>query len=245
MQSAPPATDAVEHGAITPSHETASSKAGLVSGLISGLRKRFDSVPPWVLLVELFFGIGWIRAGTDKLVSPAWWRGDVIDQFLASTTDAGLPWYQWFSSEFLEQNVVVLTVVVVGLELAIGAAFVVGRRVVPALVAGILLSLAFVAAGTVNPGVFYVVAQTVLLLWILEHRVRAVWGIRLLSAGRVASILLVLASAPFVSNVAPDRVVEDAAAVMAFFGLLMVASTTAGINQLAARSVSSVDLSDR
>lgn len=45
--------------------------------------RRFVSRPSWVVLAELFLGVGWLRAATSKAIERDWWAGRTIADFVA------------------------------------------------------------------------------------------------------------------------------------------------------------------
>lgn len=193
------------------------------------VRHRLGVSPPWLLLVELFLAIGWLRAGTEKLMDSAWWSGQELVGFLAATSDGSLPWYEWFVDELVAAHLVLIATSVLLVELTIGVLLFVGRRVAVAHLVGMGLVLNFLAAGAVNPSIFYLVLHAVALLWLVERRSPKVV---MLEMTRVVAAAVALASVPFITSVEPARLVEDAAAVLAMFGVLVVVTSSAAIGQM-------------
>lgn len=187
------------------------------------------NVPPWVLLVQLFIGLGWLRAAVEKLIDPSWWSGAVITDFLNAHAEVTLPWYQMFVDSLVEPNLAAVTIVVVVAQAFAGIALLTGWRVLPALTTGLFLNLNFVAAGAVNPSLFYVICQMALLLWIFQDETTSTSRpLRLLST---ASIALALINVPFISTLDPAAVVEDPAITLATVGLLTAVASRSGVRR--------------
>ena len=44
---------------------------------------RFDHTPAWVAIITLFIGMGWLRAGVEKVLTGQWWTGQYLTDFVA------------------------------------------------------------------------------------------------------------------------------------------------------------------
>lgn len=185
------------------------------------------SVPPWVLLVEVFIGIGWLRAVVEKVIDPSWWDGTVLSGFLVAQADHALPWYGAFLDGVVEPNLVAVSIAVVFAQLFAAVSLLSGWRLLAGLATGAFLNLNFIAAGAVNPSIFYLICQGALVLWILHG-----WSsarkrpLRLLATG---SLLMVALNMPFISTVDPAEVIEDPAMVLITLGILTATASRAGI----------------
>ena len=191
------------------------------------IERRLD-MPPWVLLVQAFIGLGWLRAAVEKLIDPSSWSGAVLTGFLAEHADRVLPWYDSLLDTVIAPNLLAVSIIVVVAQLFAGFALLSGWRVPAALAAGAFLNLNFIAAGAVNPSIFYLICQAALLLWILQsdHTVRT-RHLRLLAT---ASFAMVLLNVPFISTLDPAMVVEDPAMVLITLGLLTAVASRAGVH---------------
>lgn len=181
-------------------------------------------LPAWVLLVSLFIGVGWLRAAVEKLIDPLWWNGTVLGDFVAIHSRSTLPWFGGYLETIVAPNPLVIAIVVVAAQLAAAATLLVGRYMVPGLLVGMFLNLNFVAAGAVNPSIFYLVCQAALLLWMVQYHTTQAVATRTMRWISAASLALCIVSAPFVRSFDPASAVEDPALVLAFFGLVMAAS---------------------
>ena len=201
----------------------------------SGAATRTAGLPSWVLLIELFLGLGWLRAAAEKVIDPQWWTGDVIRGFVLEHQDQALGWYRPFLDAVVSPAALLVALAVLVLQLTAGLSLVTGRRRGLALGLGILLNLHFMAAGAVNPSVFYLLAQATLALWMVEQRPTITSTRRLVVVSAIATVLA-SASLPFISTLHPAHVIEDAAVMFVFGGALtIVACAQAGTTINAAR----------
>ena len=118
-----------------------------------------------LLPLRLFIGLGWLRAGLEKLlysdvVSAAW-----LTDFFVGQLDDGLvvfPLYAALIETVFIPYAPIISVLVVVIQLSIGVAIITGTFTQIALIWGILLNLSFVLAGVPDPSAFYLVIQAVL-----------------------------------------------------------------------------------
>ena len=178
---------------------------------------RLTAVPPWVLLLQLFIGLGWTRAGTEKLISSEWWNGAELELFLRDHSVLTVVWYQPFIDLVVHPGAIVISFVVMAMQFLLGAALLSNKRVGLALGVGMVLNLNFIAAGAVNPSVFYLLAQGAVLLWIAE-RSRDSSTIDLLEVVMMAGATLAVVSAPGIRTLSPAEVIDDPALMLATVG---------------------------
>lgn len=193
---------------------------------LRGHIERRLNVPPWVLLVEVFIGFGWLRAAIEKVMDPAWWNGSALREFIEIQLDSALPWYRVFLETVIEPNVFVVSVIVVFAQFFAGVALISGWKVLAGLATGVFLNMHFIAAGAVNPSIFYLVCQIALLLYLLHGESRI--SRRQLRLLATASFVLVLVNLPFISTIDPAEVIEDPAMVLVTLGLLTAVASRVG-----------------
>lgn len=184
---------------------------------------RFLGHPSWVILIELFIGLGWIRAATEKIISPDWWSGDEIREFAATHENLTLPWFRLVLDGLLQITPVVVVVVLLG-QLAAGAALVTGIRIRTGLFIGMTMNLSFIMIGAVDPSIFYLILQAVLWLWLFEQHVEFNASFRALNILIGSGIVLAVMSAPFVSSLDPGSVVEDPPIILVTYGASIAVS---------------------
>ena len=204
----------------------ASSDSSPSEALRDQIEQRFR-VPPWVLLVEVFIGLGWIRAAVEKIIDLNWWNGAVLTGFLESHSALTLPWYQAFVDNVVEPNILAISVTVVLAQLFAGLSLISGSKVLAGLATGAFLNLSFIAAGAVNPSIFYLVCEAALVLWILQSERRvSKRPLRLLAT---ASFAVALLNVPFITTIDPQAVIEDPAIVLVTLGLLTAVASRVGV----------------
>ena len=117
-----------------------------------------------LLPLRLFIGIGWLRACLEKALDPAWWNGHALSAWLTHHLAASpYPAYAALMAHLFRPHALGLGLLVMALQLLVGLGIFTGAYTRPALLAGIVLNLNFVAAGAPTPSAFYLVIQLVLL----------------------------------------------------------------------------------
>lgn len=181
--------------------------------------KRTQDLPPWLLVTQLFFGLGWLRAAAAKVISVNWWTGDHIVAFLARHSSETLTWAEPLVGLIVPIAPLVAALVLAA-QLAIGSALVVNRHAPRALIAAMGLNIAFVAFGAVNPSAFYLVGQGAILLWMLGRR-RPTPGLStMLRVGTAAAVALAVVNIPLIATIDPVAVIDDPAMMMVTVGSL-------------------------
>lgn len=207
-----------------PSRSTDHRSGGRIRQIGSQTVNRYQQLPSWVLLPQLFLAAGWGRAGVAHALSRRWWTGEEILDFLATETELQVGPYHHVLTWIVEPFPA-LTAVVVGLtELVIAVLLAANYRVKLALVAAAFLNVQFILAGVVNPSIFYLVASLGIAIWRLETAASPETISRLirvcLPLGLGASLLL----APSVRTIEPETAIEDPALVLIFLIALSATS---------------------
>ena len=190
------------------------------------LRQRRAGLPSWVILTQLFIGLGWLRAAVEKLIDRSWWGGDPTLAFLAKHHESTLGWYQPFVDFVVDENIVAVSVFVVVAQLLAGLSLLSGRFLAVGLGLGVLLNLNFVAAGAVNPSAFYLISQGALALWLVERSRRRFRRPGLAATTAIMATLGVI-SVPFISTISPERAVDDPALMFVTLGGLVAVACDA------------------
>ncbi|NNE96621.1 MAG: hypothetical protein HKN24_11390 [Acidimicrobiales bacterium] len=180
---------------------------------------RFDWQPAWVVLTELFIGLGWLRAVAEKLIDQRWWRGEVLEHFVEDHAGTTLGWYGPFLDIVVLPFAPVIAAVVVLGQLVAGVSLVTGRRLTVGLAVGMFLNLHFMAAGAVTPSAFYLLGQGALVLWLSEQTVSGA-RIQALRIAAAVGAFVVGLNIPFISTLHPAEVIEDPAVMFSFAGAL-------------------------
>ena len=117
-----------------------------------------------LLPLRLFIGVGWLRACLEKALNPEWWNGHALSAWLTHHLAASpYPAYAALMAHGFRPHALHLGLLVMALQLLVGLGILTGTYTRPALLAGIVLNLNFVAAGAPTPSAFYLVIQLALL----------------------------------------------------------------------------------
>jgi len=161
--------------------------------LLSYLETELLKSNAFLLPLRLFIGLGWLRAGAEKLIDPAWLSGDKLVDFLniqLAIDAVYFPFYETLILQLFEPNALLLSWIVLIGELLVGIAILTGTLTNLALLGGLFMNLNFVLAGVVNPSAFYIVIQYVL----LTTNAGATLGLDGILSGRITSFFIVAQS---------------------------------------------------
>lgn len=204
----------------TPSHEPRRSAVAAGRRLADSAVRRADGTSTWILVVELFLGLGWARAFVEKVIDPAWWRGDALREFVADHDAMALDWFEPLLTGLIVPLAVPVSLVVLALEGLAAFTFLAGRGRPIGLTAGIGLNLTFLAAGAVNPSAFYLVLQGALAVAVIERSGADLR--RVLFGVEVVVITSAAISAASIRTLHPARVIEDPAVMVMTLAALTV-----------------------
>ncbi len=166
--------------------------------------------------------MGWIRAAAEKAIDPTWWSGEYLLGFLAEHDGEALGWYEPFVQTLVQPGAVSMSYVVFALQLAVGVLLLLGRRVSLALGLGIFMNLNFIAAGAVDPSIFYVLAQGAVALWLAERAGLA--SLQKLRIAAIGAMAMAIMSVPYIATIHPADVIHDPAIILVTAGALALAS---------------------
>lgn len=191
--------------------------------------RRSDAVSSAIVLfpIRLFLIAGWLRAGAEKVISPAWWRGDTLRSFLDAQHDVALPYFQPVMDRVIGPFAVEVAAVVAVAQILIGLAILFGRPLRVALWCAVVLNVVFVLAGRVNPSAFYLVMEAALLyavsVGLLADR-RTEPSTRTLGLV-VGWLALAAVNVPFIRTIEPAKVIEDPAMMLTFLGVVVAVTS--------------------
>ena len=179
--------------------------------------QRLDQ-PAWSVMIQVFIGLGWLRAATEKIIDPRWWTGETLSLFLADHSGAGVGWYEPLINLAVDPQLVMVALTVIALQIVAGVTLLTGRHLSVGLAVGMFMNVHFVAAGAVNPSAFYLLAQGAVALWLAEQgRARALQRLQAMAG---AGVFLALLSVPFIRTIHPAEVIDDPAIMLVTGGLL-------------------------
>jgi uncharacterized membrane protein YphA (DoxX/SURF4 family) len=172
--------------------------------------------------IRVFLAAGWLRAGTEKAIDARWWNGDSLRSFLDTHRANAVPTFRPIIEHAIQPYAVVVAFIVMATELACGVAITVGRPLRAALRWAVVLNTTIILCGQVNPSVFYLIMEIVLLMAIAEgtigtrptkpsRRTFALGGVMLLAAGFLSL---------HIRTIAPATVINDPAVMLAFVAVI-------------------------
>ena len=183
---------------------------------------RIEGTPAWVLFIRLFIGIGWLRAVAEKVIEPAWRDGTEIIAFVDGYSVWTLGWYRPIVDNLVVPNVRIVLVLLIAGQIFAAATLLSGRLLKYGIGVGILMNLNFLVAGSVDPNVFYLLAQGAIAFWIAESGPASKWRLRSLSIVAIAIYVLAMISIPSITTLHPTRVLIDPAMMFVFLGLAAI-----------------------
>ncbi|MBG7603308.1 MAG: hypothetical protein IZT58_01580 [Actinobacteria bacterium] len=174
--------------------------------------------------VRFFLGLGWMRAGTEKLISSDWWTGVSLDGFLVAQRELALPFMPWLIDHEFAPLALPIAFVVMVSQFAIAFALLTTRLLRPALWAAVTLNCVFVAMGAVSPSVFYLVIELTLLAALAngvfgeeQRRPPKPWSIGAKLGAAVACL-------PYIETLQPAEVIDDPAIILATVATIAAAT---------------------
>ena len=178
-----------------------------------------------LLPLRIFLAAGWLRAAAEKIISEKWWHGRELRSFLVTEHSMALPFFRPVMDHVFAPAAVPVTALVILCELACGVALVIGRSMRLALYAGVVMNVAFVLCGRVNPSAFYLVMEVALLFAIADGvigRTPSAPGRHTLTfAG--AWLTCGLLFVPYVRTIEPAQVIADPAMMLTFLCVITAA----------------------
>ncbi|MEM7096381.1 MAG: hypothetical protein AAF567_25475 [Actinomycetota bacterium] len=169
-----------------------------------------------------FLAFGWLRAAAEKAISPDWWSGAELEAFLAEQSTHMLAFMDPLTDSLVRPLPQLTALVVMVVQLVLGAALLTGRRLGGALLAACGLNTIFVLLGAVDPSAFYLVLQLTLLLALAAQHGWFTTSRRLsVIAGSAAAMVLL---APFVRTIHPAEVIDDPAIMLVTLLVLLAAT---------------------
>lgn len=189
---------------------------------IRRLVARYQRLPSWVLLLQVFLAFAWGRSALAHALASDWWNGQQVLRFLATETGLRVDAYQWVLLRIVEPIPAPVALLVVAVELVIAVLLLLNYRVPIALGFAVFLNVQLILAGQVSPSVFFLVAALGIAIWRFETTAGQATLQRLSEASVLAGIVVVAFLGPAVRTLAPKGVLEDPAFVLIFVSALTV-----------------------
>lgn len=163
---------------------------GILSHALCFVRDEFRKENAYLLILRIFIGIGWTRAGLEKVAKGEWWDGTAVATFLQGQMTTGkvvFPFYQDLITNAFVPNALVLGVIIMFGEGLIGLAVLTGTFTNFALLNALFMNLNFILAGAIDPSAFYMIIQSVLFI----SNIGAILGVDTLLSRKIPFALLV------------------------------------------------------
>ncbi len=180
---------------------------------------RIEGTPAWVLFIRLFIGIGWLRAVVEKLIEPAWRDGTEIVAFVEGYSVWTLGWYRPIVDNLVVPNIRAVLFFLIASQIFAAVTLLSGRLLAFGIGVGIFMNLNFLVAGSVDPNVFYLLAQGAIAFWLVESGPATKWRLRSLSMVAIVIYALTMISIHSITTLHPTRVIIDPAMMFVFLGL--------------------------
>jgi thiosulfate dehydrogenase [quinone] large subunit len=179
-----------------------------------------------LLPVRIFLAAGWLRAGAEKVIDPAWWHGAVLRGFLAKQHSAAIPFFRPVMERLIAPAAIVVALTVMVTQLLCGVMIASGKKMKLALRWAFLMNVTFILAGRVTPSAFYLVLELVLLFAIADGVLSTTPTVPSRSTFAAAGISVLLAAifVPYIRTIQPAEVIEDPAMMLMFIGLVTAAT---------------------
>jgi hypothetical protein len=188
-------------------------------------RRRFGYAPTvgMLLPVRVFIAAGWLRAGAEKLIDPAWWHGTVLRGFLAKQHGAAIPFFRPVMDHLIAPAAIVVALTVMVTQLMCGVMIATGHRMQVALRWAFFMNVTFILAGRVTPSAFYLVLELVLLFAIADGALSTSPSTPSRRTFTAAALAAVAAATfiPYIRTIEPAKVIEDPAMMLMFTGFLL------------------------
>lgn len=192
--------------------------------IVRAVESRYGGLPIWVLLVQIFLAVGWLRAAVAHGISADWWTGTELAEFRIEHEAGAVDWYGRLVLDGLVADAPLLVaVVVVMAQVTVALMLGLRHRTLLGLSIGAFLNINFVLAGAVDPSAFYLVLGAAVAVWHVEASVSTPQCWWLTFCSTLVGFTLIGSLAPQVTTIMPAAVTEDPAPVLIFLTLLWVA----------------------
>ena len=133
--------------------------------IIKSIKEDILKNSAFLLPLRLFIGLGWIRAGTEKIISEQWLSGEILSNYFIVQLSNGsihISFYTQCIEQLFIPNVQPLSLIIVIGQLLVGVSILFGLFCNIGLLGGLFMNLNFILAGSINPSAFYMIIQSVL-----------------------------------------------------------------------------------
>ncbi len=195
------------------------------SRTIAALLSRALQLPAWVILVQGFLAVGWLRAAAAHGMTSEWWTGEEVAAYALATDHDPVVYVEPILRQVVVPYADVVAIVVFSLQIIVAVLLALNVRPLIGLALGATMNVAFILSGAVNPSVFYLVLAAAVVVWRMEGALATSAVRRLAMSLTFGAIAVAALLSPEVASLDPADVIEDPALVLLFLYLAVLAAT--------------------
>jgi|JYMV01.1.fsa_nt_gi thiosulfate dehydrogenase [quinone] large subunit len=139
----------------------------MLKNILIGFQEEFKKEGSYLVPLRIFLGMGWLRAFSEKISDTGWTDGgEKLSMILNQKIESGLSFdfYIEFLNIFVIPNVDYWAFLIIIGQFLCGISLMLGIFTNIGLIAAIFMNFNFIFIGSVNPSVFYIIVQLILLL---------------------------------------------------------------------------------
>ena len=139
----------------------------MLRSIFIGFQEEFNKEGSYLVPLRIFLGMGWLRAFSEKISDTGWIDGGVkLGMILNQKIELGLSYdfYIEFLNIFVIPNVNYWALLIIIGQFLCGISLMFGIFTNLGLIGAIFMNFNFIFIGSVNPSVFYIIVQLILLI---------------------------------------------------------------------------------
>ena len=141
--------------------------SAIIKNVFFWFLKEFKQDGSYLVPLRVFLGIGWVRASIEKIEDPIWSeKNGKLKNLLEESINNGIAFnfYEEFLIEIIIPNIEIwANIIIIGQALC-GVSLILGAFTNLGLLGAMFMNFNFILIGAVNPSVFYIIVQLVLLI---------------------------------------------------------------------------------
>ena len=141
--------------------------SAIIKNVFFWFLKEFKQDGCYLVPLRVFLGIGWVRASIEKIEDPIWSeKNGKLKNLLEESINNGIAFnfYEEFLIEIVIPNIEIwANIIIIGQALC-GVSLILGAFTNLGLLGAMFMNFNFILIGAVNPSVFYIIVQLVLLI---------------------------------------------------------------------------------
>ncbi len=171
----------------------------------------------WLVVLRLYLGWSWLAAGWEKVRDPAYASGAAVTGFLqGALKTAPYGWYKGLIQSVFLPNAGLFAFMVTWGEVLVGLALLAGFLTALAAIAGIVMNLSFLGAGSVSTNTLYILIELLLIF----SAAGLLWGVDGMLLRRGVRVAVLLPPPEGIRRPAVSWILAGIIAVLAIFAFL-------------------------